>query len=90
MSSESPDQFVPLAGGYVVPVEALRVLWALEDLGCRVEVADDGALLVAPARLLSLAQKAELRRWKRHLVALVRYQAPDDHLRCGGDRRASA
>lgn len=73
--SASVDGFVTLRGGLVLPVEALRIVWALEarEIYIRVENAD--TLVVGPRRLITDADRAALKRWKPHVIALVEYCA---------------
>ena len=42
------SELVALRGGLAVPVEALRILWTLEERAFDVRLAHDGALLVVP------------------------------------------
>lgn len=65
-----PDAASP--GPFVVPLEALRLLWALEDRGCAIR-ADGADLWVAPSERLSDRDRSQIRQWKPYLVALVRY-----------------
>ena len=64
--------FVLLRRGLTVPRAALRLLLDLEDRGLTLE-ADRGTLVVSPSRLLTEEDRARIRWWKPHLLALVTY-----------------
>jgi hypothetical protein len=87
LASSKTTAFEVLRDGLVVPVPVLRLLWELENAGYRLRITEDGSLQLAPFSKLSSAQLGELRRWKRHLIALVQYCERDHcgHLRgCSG------
>ena len=73
------DPFVCLGpgptGGLTVPVAALRLAWDLEERGFRLSQEGD-TLYVEPARSLTEADRAGLRRWKHHVLALMDYEPP--------------
>ncbi len=72
-SDDHADRYVWLKGGLAVPVAPLRLLWDLEDRGFTVR--QDGAdLLVMPSRTLTEADRAAIRRWKPHILALLAYE----------------
>ena len=74
MPTTAPDsELVSLRGGLVVPVEALRVLWQLEERSFDVRLADDGVLLVAPASRLTIADRAAIAEHRDELRLLVAY-----------------
>lgn len=75
----STDVQVHLRGGVVVPADALRVLWRLEDDGFVVKVLD-GRLHVSPRARLTPTLDAEIRWHRDELVRLVGYVADDLHL----------
>ena len=82
-TASSPDRYVTLRAGLVLPVEPLRLAWALEDRGFRLAV-EEGALVVRPGSALTADDRAAIRRWKSHLFAIAQYcEAPDlgAHLR---------
>jgi hypothetical protein len=72
----SGSEFVTLAGGLTTPLEPMLLLFDLEDRGVRVEL-DGGDLLVRPRDLLTETDQQNLRRWKRHILALLAYVPPD-------------
>jgi hypothetical protein len=63
---------VLLKGGLVVSVHALRLLWAFEDRGCIVPVAEDGSLFIGPRHQLTAKDVADIRRHRDELLSLVR------------------
>ena len=67
--------FVTLKGGLVVPLEALRLAWSLEDRGATFAVDGQDILVDSPVDLTE-ADCAGIRRWKRHLIAILQYEAP--------------
>jgi hypothetical protein len=67
------SDLVALRGGLAVPVEALRILWALEARAFDVRLADDGALLVAPGSKLTTDDRAAIAEHRDALRALVAY-----------------
>ena len=66
-------ELVTLRGGLVVPVEALRILWLLEERDFDVRLAHDGALLVVPGSKLTTDDRRTIRRHRDDLRQLVRY-----------------
>jgi hypothetical protein len=75
--SEEALAFVTLKGGLVVPLEALRLAWSLEDRGATFSVEGEDFLVDGPADLLTETDQAGIRRWKQHLIAIASYQAPE-------------
>jgi hypothetical protein len=74
----SDERLLVLRDGYVAPVEALRLAWRLEDAGFRFKLDTDGHLMVGPPERLAAADMALLRRWARHLEAmLAHFEAHD-------------
>jgi len=73
MASEGSKEYVTLKGGLTLPVEALQLAWSLEARGATLEVEGEDTLVVEPGGGLTDADCAAIRRWKRHLLALVRY-----------------
>ena len=67
------SELVTLRGGLAVPVEALRVLWGLEERAFDVRLADDGVLLVTPGSRLTIDDRQIIRRHRDDLRRLVRY-----------------
>ena len=68
------SDFVTLRGGLTLPLDALRLAWALEERGLHMGVLDD-LLTVGPRELLTDADRDLIRRWKPHLLAIVSYTA---------------
>ena len=74
MPTTSPvSELVTLHGGFAVPVEALRILWLLEERDFDVRLADDGTLLVAPGSKLRTADRRAIAQHRDALRALVAY-----------------
>jgi hypothetical protein len=69
------DSHVLLAGGLVVPTAALSLLLSLEASGFQLS-RDGDDLMVTPGSRLTEQERARIRAWKRHLLALVEYQRP--------------
>jgi len=66
------SDFVLLKGGYCVPLAPLLLVLRLEERG--VHLHRDGAdLRVRPWSQVSTDERAELKRWKAHVLALVDY-----------------
>lgn len=65
---------VDLRGGLVVPADALRLALALEDRGHRL-TAHNGLLHATNGSALTAEDRAEIRQWKLHLLAIAEYQA---------------
>ena len=64
---------VELCGGLVVPVAALEFVLALEQRGLRIRLCGDTDVLIGPPHLLTDQDRAEVRRWKPQVRALVAY-----------------
>jgi hypothetical protein len=68
------SELVTLRGGLTVPLPALQVLWDLEHRGLDLQV--EGAdIVVRPRGVLTDADRAEIRRLKPDLIALIAYCA---------------
>ena len=67
------SELVSLRGGLVVPVEALRILWHLEERSFDVRLANDGALLVVPGSRLTTDDRAAIAEHRDALRELVAY-----------------
>ena len=67
------SELVTLHGGLAVPVEALQVLWSLEERGFDVRLAEDGVLLVAPGSKLTTEDRQAIRHHRAELRQLVTY-----------------
>lgn len=67
----SASDFVMLRGGLTLPLAAVQLAWSLEDRGLHLDL-DGDVLNVGPGDRLTDEDRALIRRWKPHLVALVR------------------
>ena len=68
----TPDTLVMLRGGLRLPAAPILLMLDLERRGIVVEV-DGDDLVVGPRDRLTGDEGAALRRWKRHVSAIVRY-----------------
>lgn len=66
------SDFVALRGGLTLPLAAIRLAWDLEDRGLYLR-RDGDVLSVGPGDRLTDDHRVLIRRWKPHLLALVRY-----------------
>jgi hypothetical protein len=66
------SESITLAGGLCVSLDALQLGWRLEARGVTLRL-DGAELAVGPRRLLTDADRAEIRRHRAELVALVGY-----------------
>jgi len=66
-------ELVPLCDGPVIPIAPYRLIHDLEDRGFVVTVGPDDVLSVQPGSRLTADDREAITRWKRHLVALMRY-----------------
>ena len=66
-----------LKGGLTLPLEALRLAWALEDRGATFAVDGEDLVVDGPPGLLTDADQVAIRRWKRHLMAIATYRPPE-------------
>lgn len=71
-ASETAIAIVELNGGLAVPLAALQLLWDLEARGFTLET-HDGRLFVLPREQVTPADEGAIRRYRDHLVALVRH-----------------
>ncbi len=67
------EQHVTLRGGLTLPLPALRLVWDLEERGFDVSLDASEQPVVEPAAVLTDRDRAALRRWRRHVAALIRY-----------------
>ena len=74
MATCAPSEaaLVTMKSGLVVRLEALQVLWRLEDDGMVVKVDDTGRLLVGPTNRLTPADDRAIREYRDEIVALVK------------------
>ena len=68
----SACDFVQLQNGYMVPVAALQLALDLESRGCELLV-DGDSILVGPRDRVTDADRDGIRRWRRHLRAILAY-----------------
>lgn len=73
MSASNP-KLVHLAGGMIVPLEPYELVLHLERIGVRLTV-EGGDLVVEGT--VSSEVLAQLRRWKPHVIMLLRYIVDD-------------
>jgi hypothetical protein len=66
------SDLVTLRDGRVVPLPALQILWMLEDRGLDLQL-DGDDIVVRPRGQLTDDDRAQIRRLKPHLVALIAY-----------------
>lgn len=71
----SATDLVTLRGGLTLPLAALRLAWALEERGLHMGV-DGDMLTIGPPALLTDDDRALIRRWKPHLLAIITYIPP--------------
>jgi hypothetical protein len=69
--------FVVLRGGVTVPLDALRLAWALEDRGATFAVEGDDLVIDGPLGFLTEDNRVAIRRWRLHLIAVATYHAPE-------------
>jgi hypothetical protein len=70
------SDFVTLRGGLTLPWPAVQLALDLEQRGLSITV-DGDDLIVRPKGQLTAEDRDGLRRWKRHVVALLMYRAPE-------------
>ena len=70
----SGSEVITLKGGLTLPTAAIRLALALEERGLRLEANGETLRVVGPS-MLTDADRAAIRRWKPHLLAIVRYDA---------------
>ena len=66
------DAFVQLKGGLITPVAAIKLALNLEARGCQMEREGDD-LIVGPRTLITDDDRAAIRMWKTHLLAILAY-----------------
>ena len=74
-TTTTASELVTLKGGLVVSVDALRMLWDLEDRGFDVKLGDGRPykVLVGPVHRLTSADKAAIHAHRDALAELVHY-----------------
>jgi hypothetical protein len=76
-SERTTTAFVVLKGGLTLPLEALKLAWALEDRGATFAVDGKDLVVDGPSGLLTDADQVAIRRWKLHLMAMAIYRPPE-------------
>jgi hypothetical protein len=76
-ASDIITAFVMLKGGLTVPLDVLRLAWALEDRGATFAVEGDDLVIDGPLGFLTEDNRVAIRRWRLHLIAVATYHAPE-------------
>jgi hypothetical protein len=71
----SSSDFVALRGGLTLPLPAVELAIDLERRGLQLRVEKGDVLCVGPRDRLTDEDRAALRRWKAHVLALLTYNA---------------
>ena len=71
----TPADFVELRGGLILPTAAIDLALDLEWRGIRLGVGPHGTLLAEPGCLITDDDRASIRRWKWHLLAITTYNS---------------
>lgn len=74
-SEPQPHLFISLRGGLLVSADAIALAVSLEMRGHVISKRDD-ALLVTNGAALTTEDRVQIKALKRHLLAIVGYQAP--------------
>lgn len=69
----SSDRFVVLRGGLALPLEPVTLVLDLEARGFHLGRGDDDRIVVRPFSRLTDSDRAALRRWRHHVLALIAY-----------------
>ncbi len=67
-----PSDAVMLTPGLVVSLNALRLLWELEERNCIIRL-DGGHLFIGPRQQLTDSDRASIRLHRDELIALVQH-----------------
>ena len=70
------SELVYLKGGLTIPVDPLLLIFRLQERGFSL-TPDGDTLVVQPYQQLTREDCNQIRRWKAHLMALLRYEAPE-------------
>lgn len=74
---DSPcGRYVFLRGGLALPVEPCLLALELERRGIRL-TRDGEDIIIEPRELLTDDDRQQLRRWKRHVLAILDYTPPE-------------
>jgi len=71
MPTSTPDGFVTMRDGSVLPVPVLRRLWDLEARGLRFRLDDGDDVVVSPGRLLDDSDRAFLTANKATIISIL-------------------
>jgi len=74
------DRFIWLQDGLVIPMAAVEALLAVENAGHRITI-DGDDVLIEPRGTVDADDLQQLRKWKQHVLLLLRYTPSDHHLR---------
>jgi hypothetical protein len=72
------DCFVLMQDGLILPAEPYRLLLRLEADGYRMGIEEPDVLIVQPAARLTDDDCRLIRKWKPHLMLLIRYSQAAD------------
>ena len=70
------SDYVTLRGGLCVPLAPMLLALQLEERGVHMQ-RDGENVCVKPWSRVTEQERAELKRWKTHILALLDYQAPE-------------
>ena len=73
----APVEFITLTGGLTVPVPALRLALELEARGIPLSTDAHHQFVVPTDDRLTTDDRVAIRRWHRHLGAIVAYRPPE-------------
>jgi hypothetical protein len=71
----SSSSFISLPGGPTLPAAVIELAIDLQQRGLHLTVEQGDVLFVGPRNRLTEEDRAGLRRWKLHLLALLAYEA---------------
>ena len=74
------SKLITFRDGTVASVAVLECLWAIEARGARLDVTDDGGLLVTPQGIVTATERVFLRENQDDARRLVRHVADDSQL----------
>ena len=77
MLGVSEQRYVVLKAGLALPVEPIQLAIDLESRDFSLRQEDGDVLSVQPCQRLTEQDCAAIRKWKRHLLSLLNYQAPE-------------
>jgi hypothetical protein len=74
--NSSLSRYVILRDGLALPVEPILLALALERRGFSLRREGEDTLVISPHQRLTVDDRRQVRRWKAHLLALLRYADP--------------